>query len=76
MYIYIYVYAVELKAGPFFGVFSVKKLVHFFFVFENLVLPAERRGFFKKEEKETKKGPISSVKNWSNFVAQHTWTSF
>ena len=44
-----------------------------FFVFENLVLPAERRGF-KKINKN--KRPISSVKNWSNFVAQHTWTSF
>ena len=74
IYIYIYICAVELKTGPMFAFFSVKNW-SFFFVFEHLVLPAERRGFFKKEEKLTK-WAISSVKNWSNFVAQHTWTNF
>ena len=42
--------------------FLVLKLVHFFcfffffcfFVFENLILPAERRGFFKKRRKRNK----------------------
>ena len=46
---YIYIYAVELKAGPNFAFSSVKNWSKFFvclFVFENLVLPAERRVFF------------------------------
>ena len=75
--IHIYIYAVELKTGPIFAFSSVKNWSNFFcFVFfcflKNIILPAERRGFFKKN----KKWPISSVKNWSNFVAQHNWTSF
>ena len=41
-----------------------------FFVFEHLVLPAESKG--KQNTKNTK----SCVKNWSNYVAQHTWTNF
>ena len=48
-----------LKTGAFFV----------FLVFENLFLPAERRG---KHTKNAKK----FVKNWSKFVAQHTWTSY
>ena len=36
-----------LKTGPFF--------CFFFFVFENLILPAERRGFFKKKKKKKQK---------------------
>ena len=74
----IYIYAVELKTGPIFAFSSVKNWSIFLFVFENLILPAERRGFFKKQKKKKKqkKDNISSIKNWSNFVAQHTWTSF
>ena len=80
-YMYIYIYAVELKTGPIFAFSSVKNwsncFVLVFFVFENLILPAERRGFFTKKKKKNKqKNNISSVRNWSNFVAQHTWTSF
>ena len=49
LYVYIYIYAVKLKSGPMFALFKVKKwsifLFSLFFVFENLVLPAERRGF-------------------------------
>ena len=65
IYMYIYIYAVELKAGPIFAFFSVKNWSIFclVFCFENLALPAERRGIFKKkEEKRNNKWPISSVK--------------
>ena len=54
---YIYM-PVELKTGPIFAFSSVKNWSNFFvfFVFENLILPAERRGFFKKKrKKKTKK---------------------
>ena len=48
----LYVFVVELKAGPIFAFSSVKTgpfvLFILFFVFENLVLPAERRVFSKK----------------------------
>ena len=45
-----------LKTGPYF-------LFFWFFVFENLILPAERRGFFKKNKKmKPTKNNISSVK--------------
>ena len=62
IYIYIdtYIYAVKLKvvqclpflklkSGPLFLFFC------FFCVFENLVLPAERRGFLKKQAKKNNK---------------------
>ena len=54
-YIYIHTYAVELKLVQFLP-FLVLKTGPYFFVFENLILPSERRGFFSKknEEKETK----------------------
>ena len=39
-----------------------------FLAFENLLLSAKRRGFSKNDQ--------AIVKNWSNFVAQHNWTSF
>ena len=53
-----------------FGVKSWSK----FFVFENLFLPAERKGLFKQSPKQ--KIPKSCVKNWSTVVAQHAWTGF
>ena len=45
---YIYIYAVKLKAGPMFALFKVKNWS--IFVSENLVLPAERRIFFKPKQ--------------------------
>ena len=56
----IYIYAVELKTGPIFAFSSVKNWSNFFFVlsffvFKNLILPAERRGFFKKSKKKNQK---------------------
>ena len=54
----IYIYAVELKTGPIFAFSSVLVLEtgpSFCFLllfFENTVLPAERRGFFKKKQKQ------------------------
>ena len=57
--------AVELKTGPIFAFFCLRKWSKFF-LFEYLVLPAER-GFFKKMKTTRKtKWPNSSVKNWSN----------
>ena len=57
-HIYIYIYAVELKTGPIFAFSSVKNWSIFFlfcfFVFKNLILPAERRGFFQKAKKKKK----------------------
>ena len=49
---YIYIYVVKLKSGPIVALFKVKKWSNFFvflffFVFKNLVLPAERRGSLK-----------------------------
>ena len=41
----------KLKTGPF-----------FFFIFENLILPAERRGFLKNKQKQQQKNTISKVK--------------
>ena len=72
----VYIYAVKLKTGPMFALFKLKTgpflFVFVFFIFENLILPAERKRIFEKPAKNT----ISKVKNWSNYVAQHTWTSF
>ena len=68
-HIYIYIYAVELKTGPIFAFSSVKNWSNFFvffcfFVFENLILPAERRGFFKKKrrKREPKKTTFLALK--------------
>ena len=36
------------------------------FIFEHLILPAERRGFLKNKQKQ--KNTIFKVKNWSNFL--------
>ena len=48
-----------------------------FLFFKNLVLPAERRGFLKNTpKKNNKKNTIFKVKKWSNYVAQHNWTTF
>ena len=47
--------AVELKTGPIFAFSSVKNWSILFFCFGNLILPAERRGFFKKKEEKKQK---------------------
>ena len=39
--LYIYIYAVKLKAGPIVALFKVKTGQFFCFFFENLILPAE-----------------------------------
>ena len=53
------IYAVKLKAGPMFALFKVKNWSKFFafllFIFEELILPAEKRGFLKNKQKATKK---------------------
>ena len=53
---YIYICAVDLKTGPILP-FLVLKTGPFFviFVFEDLVLPAERRGFLQKKKQKQKK---------------------
>ena len=75
---YIYIYAVELKTGPMFAFSSVKNWSKFFFVFLFFLFLKISFSLQKEEfsKKEKNKRPISSVKNWSNFVAQHTWTNF
>ena len=55
--IYIYIYLVKLKIGP---IFALKIGPFFCFwggggIFENPILPAERRGFLKNKQKTTKK---------------------
>ena len=40
-------YVVKLQDGPIFALFN--------FLFENLILPAERRGFLKNKQNTTKK---------------------
>ena len=81
------VYAVELKAGPIFAFSSVKNWSNFFvflffcffvFLFLKISFSLQKEEDFSKKKKKKKptKNNISSVKNWSNFVAQHTWTSF
>ena len=61
MYIYIYICicAVKLKTGPIFALFKAKNwsifLFFLFLIFENLILPAERRGFLKNKQKQQKK---------------------
>ena len=52
-------HTVDLKTGPIFAFSSVKNwsnlfLFCFFLFFKNLILPAERRGFFKKNKKKQK----------------------
>ena len=51
LYIYIYICAVKLKAGPISALFKVKNWSKFFF-FENRVLPAERRPFQKEQKQQ------------------------
>ena len=79
---HIYIYAVELKTGPIFAFSSVKNwsifFVVFVFLFSKISFSLQNQEDFSKKKKKRKqtKNNISSVKNWSNFVAQHTWTSF
>ena len=71
-----YVYAVKLKTGPIVALLKLKTGPFFvFFYFANLILPAERRGILKNKQKTTKT-QFFKVKNLSNYVAQHAWTSF
>ena len=72
MYVHMYICAVELKTGPIFAFSSVKNWSTFCFCKSHP--PCRKKRIVQKKE-ENKKN-ISSVKNWSNFVAQHTWTSF
>ena len=82
--IYIYTHAntllyiyIKLKIGPMFALFEVNNWSNFcFFIYEILILPAERRGFLKKKTSKNNKNTRFEVKNWSNYVAQHAWTSF
>ena len=66
MYVYIYICAVKLKTGPIFALLKVKTgpflLFFAFFVFANLVLPAERRIFFKRNKKENKEKHFLKLK--------------
>ena len=73
LYVCVYIYAVKLKTGPTLAFLKLKAgpSFCFCFVFEKLVLPAKSRLFEKRQQKL-----VFNVKNWSNFVAQHTWTSF
>ena len=52
-----YIYAVELKTGPNFAFYKLKTghvfCLFLLFIFENLILPAERRGFLKKKQAKT-----------------------
>ena len=55
LHIYIYICAVKLKTGPSFALLKVKNWSNLFcfflfFVFENPVLPAERRGLFENKQ--------------------------
>ena len=59
-HIYIYIYTVQLKTGLIFALFKVKNWSNFvclfvFLYFENLILPADRRGFLKNKQKKQKK---------------------
>ena len=60
IYLFIYIYAVKLKTGPRFPFFYKLKtgpifLFFLLFIFKNIILPAERRGFLKNKQKTTKK---------------------
>ena len=58
--------------------FKVKKLVHFLFfcfLFLKSHFPCRKKRIYDNN-KQNNKNTISNVKNWSNYVAQHTWTSF
>ena len=75
----IYICAVELKTGPIFAFSSVKnwsKFLFFLFLKISFSLQKEEDKKTKTKTNKRKKSNISSVKNWSNFVAQHAWTSF
>ena len=68
-------------APPIFALFKVKNWSNFFvfldFYFQKSHSPCRKKRIFEKQaKKQQKKNTISKVKNWSNYVAQHTWTSF
>ena len=74
----LHIYAAELKTGPIFAFLVLKTGPSFFVVLFLLIsFSLQKEENFSKRTKINKnKRPVSSVKNWSNFVAQHTWTSF
>ena len=58
IYIDIYIYVVKLQAGPIFALLKLNIgpfFVFLFSIFENLILPAERRGFLKTSNKQQEK---------------------
>ena len=64
----------------FFALFQVKhwsKLLVFFlaFLFWKFSFSLQKEDGFQKKTKIATKNTMSKVKNWSNCVAQHTWTS-
>ena len=52
------------------------KLVPFFFFRESCSPCRKMRIFPKRQTMKPPERPKSCVKNWSNFVARHTWTNF
>ena len=70
---YIHIYVVKLRTGPMFA-FEVK-IWSILLGFWKISFSLQKEENKKKKTKEPK-NTIFKVKNWSNFVAQHTWTSF
>ena len=59
MYIYIYMHAVKLKLVQDFPFYKLKIgpffLFYLLFIFKNIILPAERRGFLKNKQNNNQK---------------------
>ena len=77
------IYAVKLKSGPIFALFKVKKWSIFLFFggfyFSQIPFSLQKEEDFRKKQKKKKqqqKNTIFKVKKWSNYVAQHNWTTF
>ena len=82
MYVYIYICCkvkkwsnflpfLKLKSGPLFLFFLG------FYFSKNLVLPCRKKRIFEKHTKnKQQKKHNFKVKKWSNYVAQHNWTTF
>ena len=82
IYIYAWCIVKELQTGPMFAFYVLNIDPMFLFVFENLVLLAERRGLQKNIPKTTKTqlyvlktGPICCATYLAQFLT-YTWTSF
>ena len=76
-YMYIYIEVKTVQYLPFF-VLKIGPSFCFLFVFCFWISrsPCRKKRLFKNNANIKQKWPNSCVKNWSNFVAQHTWTSF